>query len=268
MHFQDLYAYGRVVHLQPMRWVNDWPVMGEDKDGDGCGTPIASYQKPNVGKTYPIATPLESDEFDGLTLGLQWQWQANSNPLWSFSAGDKGYLRLFAWETIVVAKNLWDAPALLLQKFPAPNFKATTKLSFSPFKNGERAGLVVMGQDYAAVTIDSIDKGLSLNFVTCKNATAGNPETVINSIPFNGKEVYLRVELKQARSLNKENILQPKANCTFSYSTDGKKFVVIGENFAAWEGKWIGAKVGVFCQRPKPLNDSGYADFDWFKIEK
>jgi beta-xylosidase len=268
MHFQDLYAYGRVVHLQPMRWVNDWPVMGEDKDGDGCGTPVSSYQKPNVGKTYPVATPLENDEFDGLSLGLQWQWQANNNPLWCFAAGHKGYLRLFAWEAIGAAKSLWDAPALLLQKFPAPNFKATTKLTFSPFKKGERAGLVVMGQDYAAVTIDSIDNGLSLNFVTCKNATAGNPETVISSIPFSGNEVYFRVELKQTRSLNKENILQPKANCTFSYSTDGKKFVIIGENFAAWEGKWIGAKVGVFCQRPKPLNESGYADFDWFRIEK
>lgn len=268
MHFQDLYAYGRAVLLQPMHWVNDWPVMGEDKDGDGCGTPLASFQKPNVGKSYPVATPIESDEFNGLSLGLQWQWQANSNPLWSFPAGDKGYLRLFAWETIGAAKNLWDAPALLLQKFPAPNFKATTKLSFSPFKIGERAGLVVMGQDYAAVTIDSIDKGLCLNFVKCKNAPAGNPETVLISIPYSASEVYFRVELKQTLSLNKENILQPKANCTFSYSADGKIFTLIGENFAAWEGKWIGAKVGVFCQRPKPLNDSGYADIDWFRVEK
>ena len=125
-----------------------------------------------------------------------------------------------------------------------------------------------MGQDYAAITIDSIDKGLCLNFVTCKNATAGNPETVISTIPVNSNTVYFRVEVKQTKSLNKENILQPKANCTFSYSTDGKLFTDVGTGFEAWEGKWIGAKVGVFCQRPKPLNDSGYADVDWFRIEK
>ena len=268
IHFQDLYAYGRAVLLQPMRWINDWPVMGEDKDGDGCGTPVANYQNTNVGKTYPMATPIENDEFDGRTLGLQWQWQANSNPLWYFPAGEKGYLRLFAYETIGAANNLWDAPALLLQKFPAPDFKATTRITFTPFKKGERAGLVVMGQDYAAITIDSIDKGLCLNFVTCKNATAGNPETVISTIPVNSNTVYFRVEVKQTKSLNKENILQPKANCTFSYSTDGKLFTDVGTGFEAWEGKWIGAKVGVFCQRPKPLNDSGYADVDWFRIEK
>lgn len=268
MHFQDLYAYGRVVHLNPMRWVNDWPVIGEDKDGDGCGDPVESYKKPNVGKTYPIATPVESDEFDGLKLGLQWQWQANEYPLWYFPHGNKGFLRLFAWEAIGAAKNLWDAPALLMQKFPAPDFKATTKLTFSPYKKGERAGLVVMGQDYAALTLDSIDNGLALNFVTCKNAPNGTPETVQFNLPVKTNTVYLRVELKQTRSMNKEKISQPKANCTFSYSLDGIKFTELNIPFAAWEGKWIGAKVGIFCQRPKPLNDSGYADFDWFRIEK
>jgi beta-xylosidase len=268
MHFQDLYAYGRVVHLQPMRWVNNWPVMGDDKDGDGCGTPVTTYQKPNVGKTYPIATPVESDEFNMRTLGLQWQWQANSNPLWCYPAGEKGYLRLFAWEAIGAAKNLWDAPALLLQKFPAPDFKVTTKLTFSPFKKGERAGLVIMGLDYAAITIDSVDNGLTVNYVTCKNAADGTPETIHTTIPVNGNTVYFRVAVKQTKKLNNENILQPSANCSFSYSTDGKIFKTLGENFIAREGKWIGAKVGIFCQRPKTLNDSGYADVDWFRFEK
>ena len=125
-----------------------------------------------------------------------------------------------------------------------------------------------MGQDYAALTIDSAENGLSLNFVICKNAVDGNSETIIKSLPCNENTIYFRVEVKQAKSLNKENIIQPTANCTFSYSLDGIKFTIIGGDFAAWEGKWIGAKVGIFCQRPKPLNDSGYADFDWFRIEK
>ncbi|MDD3322014.1 MAG: glycoside hydrolase 43 family protein [Paludibacter sp.] len=268
MHFQDVYAYGRVVFLEPMRWVNDWPVMGEDKDGDGCGTPVDTYKKPDVGKTYPIATPVESDEFGGLTLGLQWQWQANSNPLWYFPAGDKGYLRLFAWEAIGEAKNLWDAPALLLQKFPAPNFSATTKLKFSPYKVGERAGLVVMGYAYATLSIENTNKGLVLNQTSCSLASSGKEETKNATIAIEKTEIYLKVEVKQTNAVNKENIVQPLANCTFSYSLDGKVFMKFGNEFSAWEGKWIGAKVGIFCQRPKPLNDSGYADFDWFRIDK
>ena len=61
VHFQDKAMYGRVVHLNPMKWVNDWPVIGEDKDGNGCGEPVTRYKKPNVGKNYPVETPADSD---------------------------------------------------------------------------------------------------------------------------------------------------------------------------------------------------------------
>ena len=58
MHFQDVGAYGRLVHLQPMKWVDDWPVIGIDKDGDGCGEPVLTYKKPNVGKNYKRFRPM------------------------------------------------------------------------------------------------------------------------------------------------------------------------------------------------------------------
>ena len=94
LHFQDKDAYGRVVHLQPMKWVNDWPVIGIDKDGDGTGEPLLTYRKPRVGKTYPIITPVESDEFLGSKLGLQWQWQANPQPTWLFTDAARGVLKI------------------------------------------------------------------------------------------------------------------------------------------------------------------------------
>jgi beta-xylosidase len=93
LHFQDKDAYGRIVHLQPMKWVNDWPVMGTDKDGNGIGEPVMTYKKPNVGKTFSLTTPADSDEFNSAQLGLQWQWQANPgrrlgfyNFLWVFAS--------------------------------------------------------------------------------------------------------------------------------------------------------------------------------------
>ena len=57
--------------------------MGVDKDGDLCGDPVTRYKKPNVGKTYPIQNPVESDEFNEPVLGKQWQWHANYNPKFS-----------------------------------------------------------------------------------------------------------------------------------------------------------------------------------------
>jgi len=267
LHFQDLYAYGRAVLLQPMSWVNNWPVIGIDKKGTGCGTPVSTYRKPDVGKTYPITTQVENDEFDGQTPGLQWQWQANSSPLWYYCAGDKGYLRLFAWQLSGEAKNLWDAPNLYLQKFPAPDFCATTKLTFTPLVKGERAGLVVMGLNYATIYIENAETGITLNQSSCLNANKGTTETINASEPIKETTVFLRVEVRQSKSINKEGINQPVATCKFSYSIDGNSFSPLGEKFTAREGIWIGAKVGLYCSRPKASNDSGYVDVDWFRVK-
>jgi beta-xylosidase len=103
LHFQDKGAYGRIVHLQPMKWINGWPVIGVDKDGDGKGEPVLQYKKPNVGQVYlpagrqrPIETPADTDEFNGTETGKQWQWMANSKATWSFINPSKGSLRLYS----------------------------------------------------------------------------------------------------------------------------------------------------------------------------
>ncbi len=82
LHFQDQGAYGRVVHLEPMTWKSDWPVIGLDPDGDGTGQPVLTYRKPQVPGHVAGAVPATSDEFDHGQPGLQWQWQANPQPQW------------------------------------------------------------------------------------------------------------------------------------------------------------------------------------------
>ena len=153
IHFQDKGAYGRVVLLEPMKWINDWPLMGNDPDGDGTGEPVLTYKKPNVGKQWPITTPADTDEFDGKQLGLQWQWQANPEPNWMFPSGALGIVRMYNVPLGEDFRNFWDLPNLLLQKFPAPEFTVTTKIKFTPRTDDEKAGLVVMGADYAYVSI-------------------------------------------------------------------------------------------------------------------
>ena len=273
MHFQDVGAYGRLVHLQPMKWVDGWPVIGVDEDGDGCGTPVSTYKKPNVGQTYPVCTPQESDEFNGFTLSPQWQWHANINDKWAYYAGDKGYVRLYSYPVVDDYKNLWDVANLLLQKTPAPNFAATMKLTFtpSPKYTGERTGLVVMGRDYAAIVLENTENGLVLSQVECKKADSGKPEKVNESTPLANSTVYLKARFstdfeKIAKSEGGHDIV---VMCEFSYSTDGKRYKKLGTPFQVREGKWIGAKMGTFCTRPAMVtNDGGWADVDWFRITK
>ena len=78
-----------------MKWVDDWPVIGIDKDEDGCGEPVLFYKKPDVGKKYSVCTPQESDEFNSQNLSPQWQWNANINEKWMFCNGQNGYIRLY-----------------------------------------------------------------------------------------------------------------------------------------------------------------------------
>ena len=271
-HFTDVGAYGRLLCLEPMKWVNDWPVIGQAKKGAEWGEPVTQYKKPNVGKTYPICTPVESDEFDGMVLGPQWQWQANYNEKWAYFAGDKGFVRLYSHPVSNDYKSLWDVPNLLLQKTPAPNFSATTKITFSPIEKykGEKTGFVVMGLDYAALTVENTESGLKLSQVECKKADKGNTEKENASVSLKKNIFYLRADIstdgsKISKSEGGHDLV---VKCQFYYSTDNKKFEKLGNEFQVKEGKWIGAKVGVFCTRPNiKTNDGGWADVDWFRIE-
>jgi len=258
LHFQDKGIYGRVVHLQPMKWIKDWPVIGNDPDGDGTGEPVMTYKKPNVGKTWPIQTPEESDEFNSRKLGLQWQWQANPKATWSFLNPTQGALRLYTEQIPDSAKNYWDVPQILLQKFPTEVFTATTKLKFSPNPKleNEKTGLIVMGRSYAGLALKSDKNGISIVYKVCKNAAKGKEalEKVIGHLK--GNEVYFRVAVMKG------------GVCRFSYSLDGLQFTNAGDTFQAEEGQWIGAKVGLFATRTTKSNDSGYADYDWFRIDR
>ncbi|GAA4746566.1 glycoside hydrolase family 43 protein [Flavisolibacter ginsenosidimutans] len=257
LHFQDKDAYGRILHLQPMKWIKNWPVIGVDRDGDGKGEPVTRYKKPNVGKTYPVQTPAESDEFNGTTVGLQWQWMANSKATWYFMNPSKGSLRLFSDKLPDSAKNLWDAPNVLLQKFPAEEFMVTTKLTFLPNTKleNEKAGLVVMGFSYAGLALKNKKDGIYLVHTLCKDAVKGKSEKETTVMKMNSPTVYLRVKIAKG------------GKCNFSYSLDGKSFTNTGDEFTAEVGRWIGAKVGLFCTRETQINDSGYADIDWFRVE-
>jgi beta-xylosidase len=256
LNFQDLGAYGRVLHLNPMKWSNDWPVIGVDADGDGKGEPVRTYKKPNVGKTYPKMTPPESDEFNGNELGLQWQWHANYQTTWGFPSGNLGFFRLNCITRPADAVNLWNISNLLLQKFPAPEFTATAKLTFDARFDGEEVGLVVMGIDYARIAIKRENGKLEVQSAICQQADKAGKEEISEPKPVDSPTIYFRVQVRKG------------AECRFSYSTDGELFITIDNLFKAREGRWIGAKVGFYALRNGIINDAGSADIDWFRIDK
>jgi hypothetical protein len=164
-------------------------------------------------------------------------------------------LRLFSAYKNDSVKNAWDYPNIIGQKFPAEEFVATTKLSFKPRLDGERIGFIVHGADYAFISLVKKADGNYISFGHCKEADKGNKETVQDGEKLSSSDIYFRVKVGKG------------AVCEFSYSEDGNTFKTIGEKLVAKPGRWVGAKLGLFCSRTVKTNDSGYADIDWFRIE-
>lgn len=268
MHFQDKGVIGRVVHLQPMKWVDGWPVIGEDKDGDGCGEPVKRYRKPKTSAQVKVHTPVESDEFDSPALGKQWQWFANYSMPFGFARPD-GKFRLYGHTLSPEFVNMREVPNILTQKFPNESFTATSKVTVSATVDGQQSGIIVMGYDYARLAVEKEGENFVLKLIECHKSNKGKGETIASDLvtltadrihnpgprASYDKDLWLRVKVDKDEK------------CTFFYSTDGKKYHQIGQAFQATEGHWIGARVGFFAVQPKGPN-RGWIDIDWIHIDK
>lgn len=254
VHFSEKQPYGRVVYLEPVSWIDNWPVIGINPDKNGTGEPVTEYRMPKVNKPSAIEIPQTTDEFNTPELNLAWQWQANFYKHWYSLSENEGNLRLYAQYNPDV-HSIWMVPNLLLQKFPAPEFTVTTKINVSNLKENEQAGLIIMGLDYAAMTLTPIKEGYKLQLFECHNTNQGTDEKSVASKVLTTAEVVLKVSVDQA------------GKCQFSYSENGNDFLNIGSLFQAREGRWIGAKTGLFAISQNERGIKGFADYDWFRIE-
>lgn len=256
LHFQDKDLYGRVIHLNPMVWREDWPVIGNNTDSDGCGDPVRRWTKP-VGNVIQGALPLQHSK-DASAL---FQWHADYKPEYGFPLPE-GMIRVYGHRTETVDINLWDVPNLWLQKFPAEEFTVTSRVRVSAksLSEGATSGIVVMGRDYARLGLLKKGDAFVLQYAVNQDADNGGKETVKDITELKPTRVYaaglmpnlecdvwLRVTVKR------------DGKCTLSYSTDGRKFIDAGR-FTARVGKWIGAKLGYYSVTPGGVTERGWID--------
>jgi beta-xylosidase len=241
LHFQDAGIYGRVVHLNPVTWVDHWPLMGVRAPGATVGEPVLEHKKP-TGLVSPAAVPATSDDFDSPKLGLQWQWHANHRNGWFSLGARKGFLRLFPQPA--PGDVFSKVPHLLLQKLPARSFVVETAIELEKLGPGGRAGLIVMGESHAALAVEEAEKGLRVSVVVddAVRETADAPRG----------RVLLRVHFDDG------------GLCRFSYRGDSER--KFDGEFQAKPGRWIGTKVGLFAMVPDGTKPRGQADFDYFRF--
>ncbi len=250
VHFQDVGNAGRVIHLQPMEWIDDWPVIGIDKDGEGCGEPVARWRKPVVGGTvqFPDA-PEDSDFFEEKKLGLQWQWNANYKEEWYSLDGET--LTLYAqWKDKRIP--LCDVPNLLLQKWPAPEFAVTICMHLEEMKDGDVCGMISLGGYYDSLLVCRRDGILSLCQRTGKLLAKEETNTELTGI--SGDILYLRMKVEAENKISWEAGDSEEALQPIGISTD------------TLPGRWVGVKSGLVALH-EGEGSSGQIKVDFFRYD-
>ena len=258
LHFQDVYAAGRIIHLQPMSWKEDWPIIGIAKDGNDYGEPVLTYRKPNVGeaaKEAEICEPDASDDFSKKTLGLQWQWNANPKEDWYKLTSEGLCLNAVKQEEKI---KHGDYPNLLLQKWPAPEFICDTTLSLSGLKANEEAGVISMGVKYALLSFARNEEGVvEASFINGEQKygkilveSTEETSTSLGTLAFadDSETITVRMSVQRVgtQDLSEKEKNFPLEEVVFEYSTNGTDYKKAGSYMAA-AGRWVGVKSGVYC---------------------
>lgn len=252
LHFQDRGAYGRVVHLEPMRWTGGWPLIGADGPHPGIGQPVPTHTKPVQGM--PVAVPATSDEFDAPTLGLQWQWNANFQDGWYSLSERPGMLRLHTVVAPQAAGYVRADPAILAQKQPAPAFVVNTRVELGDAVDGDRAGLIVNALQYAWIGLRQTADATQLVYTTCAPASTRCTEASSVVLEHAPSSVYLRMRMEDG------------AVARFSYSLDNASFIPVGAPFKVSKGRWVGAQVGLFSVGDRAGARPSHLDVDYFRV--
>ncbi|MFD1539617.1 glycoside hydrolase 43 family protein [Nonomuraea guangzhouensis] len=270
LHFQDRGVFGRVVHLQPMRWGDDgWPVMGAG------GRPVLEHPVParvSGAQTGDPVKPRRDDDFRAGELGPQWYWQANPVPGVLRLDGD-GHARLRAVPTD--PGNLRDLPQVLGQQLPGVAAQFTTTLRLAADEPGTRAGVVVLGACYAYVGLVRDGDGVCVEVRTYEAGDEGEVTRFSARLPDEVATVGLRIasddngictlRFRHATATDSDSSATAPAPALATGAgvgdSAGDGWVTGFEGFRAEQGRWISAELGLFATAPPGSAGEGTAVF-------
>jgi beta-xylosidase len=244
MLFVDSGPFGRFPSLQPVTWVDDWPMIGVD------GKAVVTFKKPDVGDIYPLKHFITSDDFEKPALGMEWGWNHNpDSTTWSLTE-KSGYLRLKTSglsQNLVLARNTLTQRPFAKRNQNIPTI-ASTKMDVNKMKDGDVAGLAVFQDPYAYIGVKKIHGAFYIVMV--------NNGKTMDSVHLQSFTVYLKTSACNATG-----------KATFAYSTDDKDFSSLGDELAMRFNLKIftGNKFCLFNYATQ--EKGGYVDVDWFRTE-
>ena len=257
IQFQDHGAVGRIPCLQPVTWVDGWPIMGEN------GVPLeeVTVNLPEAGRDYVW----DNDEFNSAKLALVWQWNHKAPEGWSLTERP-GWLRLRATK----ATGLADARGTLTQRTVGPRCISETYLDVRGMKPGDEAGLAAFQSGSARIGVRVSPDGerfivLHENGRSMSRGADGRPvferiDEDIAVIPLVGDGLWMRINYVFTPQEEGEEA----DTATFSWSTDGKSWMIADYKLRMrfTLDYFTGYRSALYNYAT--LEEGGVADFDWF----
>lgn len=240
MLFQDHEAVGRVPVLMPCRWINGWPMLGDE---NGKVPQTMAYPLPDSGKRTELTV---SDNFENPELGLTWQWNHNpDNSLWSLTERS-GYLRL---RTGKIVSTIFEARNTLTQRTEGPDCSGVVSMDVSNMRDGDRAGLAAFCAEPGTISVIK-ENGRKYLVMTNREVEMAREELSVD-------KVFLRMDCAFGPD-----------TATFWYSTDDKNWIRLGGDFHMVFNMthFTGNKFAIFYYATKTAG--GYVDVDFFRFSK
>lgn len=262
LHFQDRGMYGRIMHMQPVVWEEDWPVIGVNAK-DGCGEPVMVCKKPDTGVTEELCYLEASDDFEKPELNLMWQWLGNPKDSFYSLTEKPGTLRLYCVNPSGKEDAiLWEEANVLTQKLVCPFFTAETKLVLDGLVEGTQAGMTMMGGDYAYLGVRVVKGSKMLVLSVSSDTDEGKQEksATLEVLPETQEAVYLRFVMEEGGN---------GVSFRMFYSLDGTDYKEEGthSHFMPSDHTWVGAKIGLFANTLGKAEQGGYGDFSYIHVE-
>lgn len=245
--FRDYGAVGRIPYLVPVRWEDEWPILGDSgKVPETIDLPASKGLIPGI---------VASDEFSRKKgekqLPLVWQWNHNpDNNHWTLKTRI-GYLRL---TTGRVDTSFLSARNTLTQRTIGPESTGYTSIDVSNMKEGDFAGLALLQRRYGLVGVKYEEGKKSLVMISAES----EKPVEVERIPLSQNTVYLRAAC---------NFKERADIAKFFYSLDGVQWKPIGSKLkmSYTLPHFMGYRFGLFNYASKEAG--GHVDFDYFRIE-
>lgn len=239
IHFQLRGAHGRIIHLEPVRWKDDWPIMGEAHDDSTTGQPVAEYPMPLIVPGADTWHPQTSDDFNEPQLAPMWEWNHNpENAHWSLTERP-GFLRLHPMH----APDLFHARNTLTETMQDHSLEVTARFDLSHLQDGDRTGLTIFDKSLSYIGVVQSGKTQHLVFSDHNEDRTTAP---------------LRTSIIQLRARVEGDI------ATYGYSVDeGHTFHPLGTPIKLVFSWWKGARPGLLAFNTNPSAAPGYVDIDW-----